>query len=277
MKRDILKVFFAVQVLFSVASLPSLAEEKDSEPVDLGKLSVQQSNVLKRLKALNETGRIFSEEKFSTLRKLMSSQSYLEYLRAEIQKAQSDLELEVNIFSCMSIPKHDSLSIDEFFQSHLVSPQECATLLQEWQKIMPYPSEKELKMLLQTYAELREIESYVSNVSASSEKQQQYQDAILPLMMTIIRYGGKAEDKVSFSKFMMEFMGAIVKLAAKSEKAEKQQILSILKNYGTVNGMLRLAILNPWATGRVLNRFEQPSQFTKWRTQAIAEEKVQRK
>lgn len=272
MRRDFFILFLSVQVLLSTASLHSFAAEKDSEPADLGKLSVQQSNAIKRLKDLNETGRIFSDEKFSTLQKLMSSTSYLAYLKMIMQKAQTDLE--VDIASYLVIHKDDSLSFKEFFQSHPVSPQECAKLLQQWQKNMPSPSEKEMKMLIQTYAELREIESYVNNVTDSSEKQQQYQDAILPLMMTIIRHGGKAEDKVSFSAFMMEFMSAIVKLAANSEKAEKQQILSILKHYGITEGMLRLMILNPWGTGRVLNRFEKPSDFTKWRVQAIAEEKM---
>lgn len=242
-------LFLCLLIVGYGCATPLWAEGPSSE----SNTTAHQSS-LKKLTPTQEKTRVtlstmFTSEKrvdkdFKTLRKILSSEVYTRFLKTEYPGDFKD------------------------FESFVVSPDaEAVKIRQLCQKYIPKVSNQDIEKANADYWKMRDVAVQQANMPTEKRYEAMMQVLFKPKpnphsesdMWWINRFG--------FDFFTLNtFATALLEMAERDQTIENHFIHDIIKRYGTDDGMLRLAVMNPKSVGHILKRFKSLNALAEWLT-----------
>jgi hypothetical protein len=181
-----------------------------------------------------------------TLRKILASEAYTQFLKTEYPGDFKD------------------------FKEFVASPGEkVVEVKQICRKFISNASKRDIEMANADYWNMREVAAKMAN----APREKRYA-AMVEVLFNPNPNPKSEADMWWLNRFGLDFKTlnkfsvALMEMAAKDESTEKSITRKVMNRHGTDEGLLWLAVMDPKAVGRILKRFESSSTFIAWLTPA---------
>ena len=221
---------------------PSESNTKDHQS-SLKKLTPTQEKTRATLSAMFTSEKRVDKD-FKTLRKILSSELYTRFLKTEYPGDFKD------------------------FESFVVSPDADAVKIRQLcQQYIPKASNQDIEKANADYWKMRDVAVQQANMPIEKRYEAMLQVLFKPKPNPHSESDTWWLNRFGFDFFTLnKFATALLEMAEQDQTIENNLIHDLIKRYGTTDGILRLAVINPKSVGHIIKRFNSPNALAEWLT-----------